>query len=213
MINRHANPNHRTLFAIAIATALALPLAPAIADDRKEQTSIGQTVENAAITASIKTRLMADERTKAFDINVDTDANGRVLLRGTAPSQASKLAAGEIARGVGGVTSVENALVVAPEGSVAERSAPPATASQAAERTGERTSGPINDAWITGKVKAALLADTDVKGLAIDVDTHNRVVFLKGEVPSLAMQARAIEVAAGIEGVTRVDTSMLTVKR
>lgn len=198
---------------LALATALALPLAAAPAAFASETARAGQAVENAAITASIKSQLIADERTRAFDINVDTTGEGQVLLRGTAPSEDAKRAAAEIAAQVDGVSAVENAIVVAPPGSVAERSAPPATASQHARHGLDRAGEATSDAWLTTKVKAALMADSDVKGLRIKVRTDDNVVRLEGEVPDEAMKARAIELAAGIEGVVHVDSDDLIVSR
>ena len=197
---------------LALAAALALPLAPLAIPAQAQDSGAAQKLGNAAITAKVKTKLIADERTKGFDINVDTTAEGKVTLRGTAPSVEARQAAGEIARGVEGVTSIENALIVAPPGSVAERSAPPATVSQQVERGLERTAERGSDAWITTKVKTMLLANKVVKGTAVDVDTRDGVVQLKGEVANEVSRARAIEIASGIEGVVRVDAEQLRVK-
>ena len=70
---------------------------------------------------------------------------------------------------------------------------------------------PMGDTWITTKVKASLLADDDVSGLKIDVETLNGVVSLNGDVASQAQADEAQRIAAGIEGVTSVDTSGLKV--
>lgn len=69
----------------------------------------------------------------------------------------------------------------------------------------------ITDAWITTKVKADLLATEGVDGTDIDVDTVDGVVTLTGTVDSQAEADKAESVAAGIEGVTQVD-SQLTVE-
>lgn len=69
---------------------------------------------------------------------------------------------------------------------------------------------PVGDTWITTKVKASLLADEDVAGLEIDVETVNGVVTLTGNVDSQAQVDEAKRIAAGIEGVTEVDASALT---
>ena len=61
------------------------------------------------------------------------------------------------------------------------------------------------DAMITGKVKTKLLADPDVKGLLIDVDTKNGVVTLNGSAD------KAVSIAKGTEGVKSVENK-LTVK-
>ncbi|HRQ64178.1 MAG TPA: BON domain-containing protein [Xanthomonadaceae bacterium] len=202
----------RNVFSVALAAAFALPFAatqPVLASDQPEAT---QRMENAAITASVKTRLIADERTRGFDINVDTKGQGKVVLRGTAPSESSLKAAEEIARSVSGVSEVQNDLIVAPPGSVAERSAPPATATQHVRRAAQDAGEAGSDAWITTKVKAALLADREVSGFAIQVETRDGVVHLEGEVDDERIEARAVELAANVAGVRRVETDRLRTK-
>lgn len=72
---------------------------------------------------------------------------------------------------------------------------------------------PVGDTWITTKVKTSLLADEDVAGLKIDVETVNGVVSLNGDVDSQAQIDEARRIAEGIEGVVRVDTDGLGVNR
>ena len=69
---------------------------------------------------------------------------------------------------------------------------------------------PLGDTWITTKVKSSLLADSDVAGLDVEVETVNGEVRLSGAVDSQAQIDRAVEIARGIEGVTSVDASRLT---
>ncbi|WP_246123036.1 BON domain-containing protein [Luteimonas wenzhouensis] len=71
---------------------------------------------------------------------------------------------------------------------------------------------PVDDTWITTKVKSSLLADSDVSGLSIDVETVNGTVTLSGEVDSQAQIDEATRIAREIEGVVNVDSSRLTVK-
>ena len=70
---------------------------------------------------------------------------------------------------------------------------------------------PVDDTWITTKVKSSLLADTVVAGTKIDVDTVNGVVFLTGTASTQAQVDQAKKVAAGIQGVSKVDASKLKV--
>ena len=58
------------------------------ASDAAAERSVGQTIDDATITASVKSRLLADERTKGFDINVDT-MRGTVKLTGGASRPSS----------------------------------------------------------------------------------------------------------------------------
>ncbi|MGO1542317.1 MAG: BON domain-containing protein [Luteimonas sp.] len=69
---------------------------------------------------------------------------------------------------------------------------------------------PIDDTWITTKVKSSLLADSDVAGLDVEVETVNGEVRLNGDVDSQAQVDRAVQIAQDIEGVTNVDASGLT---
>ena len=70
----------------------------------------------------------------------------------------------------------------------------------------------VDDTWITTKVKSSLLAESDVSGLDINVDTLNGVVTLRGQVDSQAQIDTATRIARDIEGVTDVQTSGLTVR-
>ncbi len=73
------------------------------------------------------------------------------------------------------------------------------------------SSQPVNDSWITTKVKSSLLADTSVSGTKIDVDTVDGVVYLTGTAKNKAQVDEAKKIAAGIEGVGKVDASKLVV--
>ena len=67
----------------------------------------------------------------------------------------------------------------------------------------------IDDATITTRVKTSLLNDPDVGGLRIDVDTFKGVVTLSGRVKTKQEEARAIELARKIGGVTDVKSTLL----
>lgn len=83
----------------------------------------------------------------------------------------------------------------------------PSTASNAVNAAGTA----VEDTVITGKVKAALLADTKVKGLEIKVETKSGDVTLSGTVDNQAQIDNALEITRGIDGVKNVDNKM-TVK-
>jgi hyperosmotically inducible protein len=73
----------------------------------------GAAVSDSAVTAKVKTALLADDNVKGLKIDVDT-SGGVVTLNGTADSQANMTKAQTIARGIEGVKSVENKLTVKP---------------------------------------------------------------------------------------------------
>lgn len=70
----------------------------------------------------------------------------------------------------------------------------------------------IDDTLITGKVKAALVADPELKATEIKVDTYKGTVQLSGFVASPDHIPKAVELARGIEGVKGVKNDM-AVKR
>lgn len=66
----------------------------------------------------------------------------------------------------------------------------------------------IDDATITTRVKTALLNDPAVGGLRIDVDTFKGVVTLSGRVKTKEEEAKAIELARRVSGVTDVKSAL-----
>ena len=68
----------------------------------------------------------------------------------------------------------------------------------------------VDDATVTAKVKAALMAESGVDGTKINVDTFNGRVTLKGEVPDKTMIDKAVQVAKSVEGVKEVDNRLTT---
>lgn len=67
----------------------------------------------------------------------------------------------------------------------------------------------VDDSVITARVKAALLRDPNVSGLAVSVETHKGTVVLSGFVDSDGQQRRAQEIAAGVPGVVNVKNALL----
>lgn len=179
-------------------------------NDMKPARTAAQASADAATTASVKTRLLADERTQGFDINVDTH-NGVVTLTGGADSMADKMAAAEVVGQVDDVLRVENKLTVAAEGSEARQDANTATASGEVREAADEAGDEVDDAWITSKVKTQLLADDQVHGTDINVDTKGNVVTLTGTAPTLAARTKAVEIAQGTKGVRSVIATSLIV--
>lgn len=67
----------------------------------------------------------------------------------------------------------------------------------------------IEDAEITAKVKAAILAEPDLKTLQISVETVKGVVTLSGSVDSMPMSDRAKSLASAVAGVKDVDNRLV----
>jgi len=76
-----------------------------------KQESAGEYVDDSVITTKVKSLLAADDFLKSFQISVET-YKGVVQLSGFVGSQKAVDTAVQIARGVTGVRSVKNSLIV-----------------------------------------------------------------------------------------------------
>jgi hyperosmotically inducible protein len=76
-----------------------------------EDRSTGQVIDDTAIHTKVKTALMNDPVVSGTAINVDV-ARGAVTLDGAVNGEVEKRKAEDIARGVSGVRSVQNNIVV-----------------------------------------------------------------------------------------------------
>lgn len=90
--------------------------------------------------------------------------------------------------------------------------APAAPSAPADAGAGKSAGQIVDDTVITTKVKSALLADSDVKGLDVVVDTSKGVVSLSGAVNNQTQIDRAAKIAGEVEGVKSVLNN-LTIKK
>ena len=164
---------------------------------------VGCSQSDSGITSSVKSKLVADDIVKSRNISVDTQ-DRVVTLTGTVQSPIEESRAIEIARNTNGVADVVDKMSVAS----AEPGAAPTTG-QLDTAPATSVGGAINDAAITSDVRARLLADADVNGQRIDVDTRDRVVTLSGTVATLAQKSRAGELAGKAGNVIRVEDNLL----
>lgn len=155
---------------------------------------------DSVITARVKASMALDSTVKATQIEVRTQ-NKVVTLTANVDTQAEKDRALEIARSTSGVENVVDLISVRSASGTGEAPEPNRT-------LGEH----IDDATITLSVKTRLLEDPQVKGLRIDVDTREGVVYLTGRVRSQEESDRAVEVARTTEHVKDVKPN-LTITR
>jgi hyperosmotically inducible protein len=167
--------------ALAFLAAALVAVAPAHA-----QKTAGDVVDDNTVNASVKAELAAAENLEDSQIVVET-YKGIVLLAGFLPSQAQKDKAGTIAKGVSNVKSVHNAIAIHTENTAGSK---------------------LDDTVTTGKVKAALMDDKDVKSGQINVETKGGVVSLSGFVTGDKIKRRAVEVAKSVGGVKSVVDAM-----
>jgi osmotically-inducible protein OsmY len=161
-----------------------------------------EAIEDASITAAVKSRLLWNDATDGLEIDVDT-MRGKVTLSGKASTQAEKSLATKLARLTDGVRAVDNRIAIAadPDPDAANR-ADERQAGKDADRPGD---SPVSDGWISAKVKSSLLMSAGVDGLDLSVETKEGQVTLGGEATSTAERDLAVEIAKDIKGVKGVD--------
>ncbi|GAB0058944.1 hypothetical protein SIID45300_03304 [Candidatus Magnetaquicoccaceae bacterium FCR-1] len=138
-------------------------------------------IEDNVLAMKLRSYYMRSDKVSAANINVSV-YQGAVLLTGTAASQAEIDSAISIAKATRGVVKVHSELKVQ-----------------------HATFGELTkDAWYTNEVKIRLLADEQVRGLDIHVETTKAVVYLTGTAQSVSERNRAVEVARQVGGVKEV---------
>jgi hyperosmotically inducible periplasmic protein len=184
----------RTSIATAVAAALTLATSAAFAD------SFTGAAKDAWLTGKIETAFVLNANLNPFDITTDVDG-GMVHLMGVVKTDIDRDLAGELARGVEGVTSVENDLKV-----------DAAAGSKAAEarNANHRDFGSwFDDATTTARVKTRLIGNSNIKALKIDVDTKNDVVTLTGHVQTKEQKTLAGEIARNTGDVKDVQNKLM----
>lgn len=123
------------------------------------------------------------------DVSIDV-VEGAVLLTGTVPRRADKVAATQEAWATPRVVAVEDQIGVS-------------------EDSGTRAY--LDDVAIANRLRYALLADRRVTSVNYNVTVIDRVVHLTGLARSRSELARVIERARRTEGVSRVVSHVLTI--
>lgn len=199
--------------AIASATLLAgLGVAPvALAEVDPEhsegrETQYSGELHDAWLDGKIETAFALSRHLNPFRIDTQVE-NGMVSLTGTVESEIDRDLAGEIAMSVEGVREVDNKLQVG-EGEDREFAEADDMEGNETEEASNDFMRAVNDATITATVKSKLLANDNVKGLEIDVDTDDNVVTLSGTVESAEIRDLAEALAQNTENVERVENNL-----
>jgi hyperosmotically inducible protein len=169
------------------AVILVACLAAAACASTRTTKSAGETVDDGVTTASVKSSLIADPVTKAYQIDVET-FKGAVQLNGFVDTAASKERAAEIARNTKGVTAVRNNLTV--------------------KADSHEAANFVDDGVITTKVKAALAGDPRTEAHEINVETSKGAVQLSGFVDNSEAKSTAEELASAVEHVKSVNNEI-----
>jgi osmotically-inducible protein OsmY len=137
------------------------------------------------LARDVEDAFLTDSATESFEVEVEVE-NGLVTLTGTVDSWQEKRLAGIVAKGVRGVTGLENGIDV-----IAKKAR--------------------SDTEILSEVRKTLRWDALVDHALIDVSAEEGRVRLSGVVGSAAEKRRAL-IDAHVAGVKRVDGTELEVK-
>jgi hyperosmotically inducible protein len=176
-----------------------LAVVPTAAKERVE-------VEDDKLTANVKTVLERDKALGDSDISVKSVNDGVVVLAGKAATLSDHRRALEDVRAVDGVRRVASEIRSPDELSDKE-----IWSDTEGTETADATSASAYDAWVTAKVKMALMAEPGLSPLAVNVDTDHGVVTLFGIVNDQTTKDKAALSAKQIRGVKGVENELQVV--
>jgi hypothetical protein len=111
----------------------------------------------------------------------------------------------------GGTSTAPGSATPSPSTSPAPADKSASSSMSSSNSAADKIGGAADDAAITAKVKAAILAEPGLKSLSINVDTKDATVTLSGNVASDQLRDRAKQIAMSTEGVKNVVDN-LTIK-
>jgi len=176
---------------IAILAALGLVGVAAAAEQGSGRADSDLWIEG--IEARLITIYGLNEHLNPIDIGVDAK-DGVVVLTGTVDNQAEKELAVRLAKGLEGVTKVEDRIEIDEDAG--------------ASREQNSLYRFVDDANITARIQMRLLWNDTTGGLDIDVDTDGGAVTLTGPVHSEEERQMAERIARRTEGVRAVDNQL-----
>lgn len=163
--------------------AFAVAVLGASACSQSDRAGASKAVSDAFVVARIRARAASIDAATVSLVHVSY-ANGTATLDGKVRTATERTNIEDAARGVDGVTTVVDRIVVDP-------SAP----------TGAEIE---SDLALATSIHAALVAQTGVNAASIHVDVHRGVVTLTGTLPSAARRQVADETVRSVHGVKQL---------
>jgi osmotically-inducible protein OsmY len=146
----------------------------------------GQGLQDAKVTASVRTALGLNRRLRPYSIKVDSE-QGVVTLQGRVDDGELRSRAESVSAAVPGVTRVVNKLEIAP-------------AAAAAETLAEK----VGDKALEMRVKMALSLNRELQGSNLSVSADRHQVVLSGDARSEAQRDAALRTARETASVAMV---------
>ena len=169
-------------FALPGCTALGVGAGAVVGASAAQEGGLSRAMKDARIQAEIND-LWFKYSTEAFGQLDMTVNNGRVLITGIVQNPDYRVEAVRLAWKPEGVTQVINEIRVAES---------------------EGIKGFARDTWITTRLRAALVFDSDIQSLNYSIDTVQGTVYLMGVANDQAELDKAVSIARTIPDVQQV---------
>lgn len=167
----------------------------------KTRSSFSQKVQDAAITAAVKTKLLTHRDTHGMAVNVDTQGNV-VSLSGVVKSDKERKLSEQLAYATSGVRQVKNNLTI---GATSEADQ---NASRARMGESKDMATAVTDGWISTQVRSSLTFSNDYPGSDVRVSTTNGIVTLEGFARNAQQKSLIENEVAEIVGVKSVNNKL-----
>ncbi len=182
------------LKATIVATVLIASTVPLLASEAaneitaKSKPTVGEKLDDTAITTKVKMVLLLHSSTSAIRTEVTT-TNGVVAISGRAKNSAEKDLVTKLVEDVEGVKSVHNEM-------------------QIAKPDAPNVIEALDDSAVTAKVKMALILHRSTGALRTSVTTNDGVVTVSGKARNDAEKELVSKVVEDIDGVKSVVNTM-----
>ena len=178
-----------SMFKILIPLLLCVVVTAEVTTDQ-----IKQDVADSAVTAKIESIYLVNKHLNPFNINTTT-RKGVVTLTGSVNDETQRNLAHDLIKGLEGVQSVQNNIIVVPTA------------------YGEKAMRPLKqkfmDRGTTAAVRSRLLYNQQLKGFKVNVETVNGIVTLHGVVPTDEIRTTAGNITADTNNVVQVVNNIM----
>lgn len=159
----------------------------------KEERSWSQRVQDRAVTAAVRARMLGTGEFKGLKIGIST-INNKVTLYGVVPTEAHVESMLDIAADTKGVEEVINQLTVRRK----------EDAYDSVRGTGQQ----ISDEWLESRVATAIMLNRHLKVRELDIEVDDGICMLSGTVASEEKRQLAEEVARNVQGISEVRNTI-----
>lgn len=190
---------HRAPWAAALALVLAVPLsfsgcaefvvgaAATTGLAMAEERAVGDAFEDLSLQAELNHLFFQDDLDLYNDVSISV-VEGRVLLKGSVPTQEDRDRASWVARQATGIREVINEMQVSADTGILDYA---------------------RDRWISLKLDARLLFDLDVLSVNYDTETVNGTVYILGIAQDEEELERVKAHARSVDGVKNVVSHVM----